>query len=99
MRYLLISFMRKAGGQIDEMVSVSKRVRTSDLQSCNVILDFAEKKVQKCVIEGKVHDTTFEQMREYYAKIYPQLVTQLEREAPIDKGMAKLEAKISPGKK
>ena len=99
MRYLLISFMRKAGGQIDEMVSVSKRVRTSDLQSCNVILDFAEKKVQKCVIEGKVHDTTFEQMREYYAKIYPQLVTQLEREAPIDKGLAKLEAKIAPGKK
>jgi hypothetical protein len=99
MRYLLISFMRKVGGQIDEMVSVSKRVRTSDLQSCNVILDFAEKKVQKCVIEGKVHDTTFEQMREYYAKIYPQLVTQLEREAPIDKGLAKLEAKIAPSKK
>ena len=99
MRYLLISFMRKVGGQIDEMVSVSKRVRTSDLQSCNVILDFAEKKVHKCVIEGKVHETTFVQMREYYARIYPQLVTQLEREAPIDKGLAKLEAKISLGKK
>ena len=99
MRYLLISFMRKVGGQIDEMVSVSKRVRTSDLQSCNVILDFSEKKVHKCVIEGKVHDTTFEQMREYYAKIYPQLVSQLEREAPIDKGLAKLQAKIAPSKK
>jgi hypothetical protein len=66
---------------------------------CGCILDFADKKVHKCVIEGKVHETTFEQMREYYARIYPQLVTQLEREAPIDKGIAKLEAKISPGKK
>jgi hypothetical protein len=83
MRYLLISYLRKVNGQIDEMVNVSKRVRTSDMNNSNVILDFAEKKISKCVIEGKNHDTTFEQMREYYRKIYPQLVEQLEREAPI----------------
>lgn len=83
MRYLLISFFRKQGGQIDEMVSVSKRVRTSDSQTANIILDFASKKVDKCVIEGKVHDTTFERMRDYYAKIYPNLIAQLEKEAPI----------------
>ena len=52
MRYLLITFFRKPGGQIDEQVSVSKRVRPSDEQMCNVILDYANKKVQKCVIEG-----------------------------------------------
>jgi hypothetical protein len=46
-------------------------------------MDFAEKKVVKCVIEGKVHDTTFELMRDYYAKIYPNLINQLEKEAPI----------------
>jgi hypothetical protein len=83
MRYLLLTFSRKANGQIDEMVTTSKRVRTSDLTNSNVILDFAEKKVDKCVIEGKKHDTTFEQMRNYYQKIYPQLIDQLEREAPI----------------
>jgi hypothetical protein len=70
-------------GQIDEMVNVSKRVRTSDENNANVILDFAEKKIIKCIIEGKNHDTTFDQMREYYFKVYPQLVEQLEREAPI----------------
>jgi hypothetical protein len=53
------------------------------MNNSNVILDFAEKKISKCVIEGKNHDTTFEQMRNYYFKIYPQLVEQLEREAPI----------------
>ena len=83
MRYLLVTFMRKAGGQIDESVSVNKRVRTSDTMNSNIIMDFAEKKVLKCVIEGKVHDTTFEKMRDYYNKIYPQLIQQLEREAPI----------------
>ncbi len=83
MRYFLISFFRKVGGQIDEAVSVSKRVRTSDTMNANIIMDFAEKKVIKCVIEGKVHDTTFELMRDYYAKIYPNLINQLEKEAPI----------------
>jgi hypothetical protein len=83
MRYLLISFFRKVGGQIDEAVQVSKRVRTSDTMNANIIMDFAEKKVIKCVIEGKVHDTTFERMRDYYSKIYPQLIQQLEKEAPI----------------
>jgi hypothetical protein len=83
MRYFLISFFRKVGGQIDEAVSVSKRIRTSDTMNANIIMDFAEKKVVKCVIEGKVHDTTFELMRDYYAKIYPNLINQLEKEAPI----------------
>ena len=83
MRYFMISFFRKAGGQIDEAVSVTKRVRTSDTMNANIIMDFAEKKVIKCVIEGKIHDTTFELMREYYAKIYPNLINQLEKEAPI----------------
>jgi hypothetical protein len=99
MRYLLVSFLRKRAGQIDEMVSVTKRVRTSDMNSANVILDFADKKVVKCIIENKEHDTTFEKMRDYYARIYPNLVDQLEREAGIEKGLAKLEAKLSPTKK
>lgn len=99
MRYLLISFWRKRAGQIDEMVSVSKRVRTSDMENANVILDFADKKILKCVIEGKTHDSTFDKMREYYARIYPNLVEQLEREASITKDREKLEAKLAPTKK
>lgn len=79
MRYLLITFFRKPGGQIDEQVQVSKRVRNSDSQMCNVILDFLEKKVQKCVIEGKTVDTDWFKMHEYYKKIYPNLIEQLEK--------------------
>ncbi len=83
MRYLMLSFHRKPGGQIDEMVSISKKLKDSDMNTSNVILDFADKKVLKCVIESKQHDTTFEQMRDYYFNVYPELITQLEREAPI----------------
>ena len=75
--------MRKPGGQIDEQVQVAKRVRTSDSQMCNVIIDFATKKVEKCVIEGKIVDTNFQSMVEYYRKVYPNLIEQLEREASI----------------
>jgi hypothetical protein len=79
MRYLLITFFRKPGGQIDEQVTVSKRLKTSDLQMCNVILDFNKKKLEKCIIEGKVVDSDFQRMSEYYRKIYPSLVDQLEK--------------------
>ena len=99
MRYLLVSFLRKRAGQIDEMVSVTKRVRTSDMNNANVIIDFADKKVVKCVIEGKDHDTTFDKMRDYYSRIYPNLVEQLEREATITKDREKLDAKLAPQKK
>ncbi len=76
---MLITFFRKPGGQIDEQVGFSKKVRDADLQTCNVILDFKEKKVVKCVIEGKVTPTSFEKMHEYYKQIYPSLVEQLEK--------------------
>jgi hypothetical protein len=95
----MISFLRKRAGQIDEMVSVTKRVRTSDMNNANVILDFADKKVVKCIIEGKVHDTTFDKMRDYYVRVYPKLVEQLEREAHIEKDKDKLAAKLAPQKK
>jgi hypothetical protein len=85
MRYLLIAFFRKKGGQIDEMVKVSKKLQESDISTSNVIIDYADKKVEKCVIEGKEVDTDFERMDSYYKKIYPSLIDQLEREALITK--------------
>ena len=79
MRYLLIVFLRKPNGHIDEQVSISKRIRPADLQTCNVIMDFSKKKVEKCVIEGNVVDTNWNKLNEYYKRIYPALVDQLEK--------------------
>jgi len=75
--------MRKPGGQIDEQVTISKKIKPSDLQTCNVILDYAKKKVDKCVIEGKALDREWNKMHEYYLRIYPNLIAQLEKEAEI----------------
>ena len=85
MRYLLIQYLRQpdpsgkgTNGQIDEQVGYSKRLKDSDLQTMNVILDYKTSKVVKCVIEGKVVPTTFEKMNEYYNEIYPSLISQLQ---------------------
>ena len=79
MRYMLITFFRKPGGQIDEQVGFSKRLRPVDQQTCNVILDFKTRQVVKCSIEGKVTETTFQTMYEYYKQIYPQMIEELEK--------------------
>lgn len=83
MRYLLIQFARKPGGQIDESVTTSKKLKATDRQMCNVILDYATKKVEKCVIEGKIVDMDWDKANQYYKKVYPALIAQLEKEATI----------------
>lgn len=83
MRYFLVTFFRKPGGQIDEMVKVSKRARPSDYSTCNIIMDYGLRKIEKCVVEGKKLEKPFDELSEYYRKVYPSLVYQLEKEAPI----------------
>lgn len=82
MRYLLITFYRKPGGQIDEQARFVKRVKTSDINTSNIIMDYGLKKVDKCVIEGNKLDRTFDQLNEYYKKIYPAMIATLEKEGP-----------------
>jgi predicted transcriptional regulator len=82
MRYFLVTFFRKPGGQIDEQAKFVKRVRTSDISMSNIIMDYGVRKVDKCVVEGKKLDKTFEELHEYYKKIYPAMLDQLEKEAP-----------------
>lgn len=77
MRYLLITYLRQPNGQIDEQVGYSKRIKDSDRQTVNVILDYKKQVVVKCVIESKVVGTSFEKLSEYYREVYPSLVDQL----------------------
>lgn len=76
--YLLITYKRQAGGTINEEVSVAKRIKPNDIQMCNVIMDYKQRKVEKCLIEGKRVDTDFDKLHEYYKKIYPNYISQLE---------------------
>jgi hypothetical protein len=81
MRYFLVTYTTKAGGQIDEVVSVSKNTRPNDIQTCNVIMDYKNRRVDKCVIEGKKVDTDWEKLDAYYRQLYPNIIERLEAEA------------------
>lgn len=83
MRYLQVTFFRKPGGQIDEQVVVSKKIKPADWQTCNIIMDYGLRKVEKCVVEGRKPDRSFDELSDYYKKVYPVLIDQLEKEAPI----------------
>lgn len=79
MRYLLITYLRKPNGQIDEQVGVSRNIKTNDIQTCSVILDFKEQKVEKCVIEGQVINKPFSDLKEYYETVYPDVISRIEQ--------------------
>jgi hypothetical protein len=72
--------MRKPGGQIDEVAAVSRNVKQKDLQTCNIIMDFKERKVVKCVVDGNRVDTNWEKLSEYYKQVYPNVISQIEKE-------------------
>lgn len=79
MRYMLITYYKKAGGQIDEQVEISRNLKPKDHATCNVIMDFKEKKVEKCVIEGQTLTKEWNQLRDYYFKVYPDVVEKIEK--------------------
>ena len=45
-------------------------------------MDYGLRKVEKCVVEGKKLDRSFDDLNDYYRKIYPVMITQLEKEGP-----------------
>lgn len=77
-RYFMVTYFTKPGGQIDESVSYSRRVKASDIASQNIIMDFVDKKIIKCVVEGKKLDTDWDRLVEYFRRVYPVLIAQLE---------------------
>jgi len=56
-------------------------VKPKDIQLCNIIMDFNEKKIEKCLIEGKVVTQEWQKLSDYYKQIYPAIIDRLEKEA------------------
>lgn len=81
MRYLLITYVKRANGQLDEQMGVAKRLREKDITMCNIIMDFKEKKVEKCIIEGASMDTDWDKLYTYYQQHYAAIFERLEAEA------------------
>jgi hypothetical protein len=79
MRYFLATYIRKPDGKIDEQVEISKNLKDSDIQTCNIILDFKEHKVVKSVIQGQAVPTTWDVIVDHYRKVYPDYIDELEK--------------------
>lgn len=84
MKYMLLTFVRKPNGAIDEQCTIAQKLRKSDQSMCNIILNFAEQKIEKCVVEGKVLDTSWDRIVAYYRSVYPDLFTELYRANGLD---------------
>jgi hypothetical protein len=79
MRYLIITYIRKPDGKIDEQVEITKNLKERDITTANIILDFKEKKVQKSVIQGQVIETDWDTIVTHYKQIYPDYIEELEK--------------------
>lgn len=80
MRYLILTYVTRPNGKIDEQMEVSRRLRTRDHQMANVILDFKELKVLKCSMGGVQVPRDFERIVQYYMQHYEATISRLFQE-------------------
>jgi hypothetical protein len=77
MRYLIITYYKKASGQIDEVMTVAARLKNNDIQTASVILDFKLLQVEKCSMNGvqvpRVWDTVVSYYYQHYANVIERL--------------------------
>jgi len=84
MRYLLLTYYTKPNGKIDESMAVSKRIKTRDLQTASVILDFKKLEVVKCSVGGTVVPRDWDRIVSYYHQHYASTIERLFNENGYD---------------
>lgn len=77
MRYLVLTYYRKASGQIDEAMTVTKNLKLKDIQTANVILDFRDQKVIRCRIDGQAGVMDWDAVVSYYYPLYTHIIERL----------------------
>jgi hypothetical protein len=80
MRYLLLTYYTKPTGQIDEVMTVTKNLRTKDRQISNVILDFKECKVLAASVKGMAATKDWDTVVSYYYTYYASTIERLFQE-------------------
>jgi hypothetical protein len=77
MRYLLLTYYTKPNGKIDEVMTLSNKIKTKDWQIANVILDFKEQKVLTCSVAGIVATRSWDTIVSYYYQHYANIIERL----------------------
>jgi hypothetical protein len=96
MRYLILTYYKKATGQIDEVMAVAKKLKTRDHQTANVIIDFRELKVLKCSMGGEQVPKNFDRIVEYYMQHYEATIKRLFNENGYEVDFKKSEPETQP---
>jgi hypothetical protein len=65
MRYLIITYYKKANGQTDEATAVARNLKPRDLQTATVILDFKKLEVVKASMGGVNVPKNFDNIVQY----------------------------------
>jgi len=77
MRYLILTYYRKADGQIDEAMSVSKNLKARDIQTASVIVDFKKLEVVKASMGGEQVPKDWDHIVGYYHQHYASTIERL----------------------
>ena len=77
MRYLMLTYYTKPSGQIDEVMTVSKKIKSRDWQTANVILDFKEQKVLAASVRGITATRDWDTVVSYYYKHYSHTIERM----------------------
>lgn len=77
MRYLIITYYKKANGQIDESTAVARNLKMRDHQTASVILDFKKLVVVKANLNGETVPKDFNKIVEYYMQHYENIIRRL----------------------
>ena len=80
MRFLLFTYITTPKGKIDEVMSISKKLRPRDWQTANVILDFREQKVLLCSVAGLTANKDWDTIVSYYYQHYAATIERLFQE-------------------
>jgi hypothetical protein len=83
MRYFLVKYSKKPTGQMDEVVSVSKKIKLRDSQSSAVILDFKTRQVIQASMDGVTVPKDWNRIRDFYHQHYARLIEDLEAVYPV----------------
>jgi len=80
MRYLILTYYKKANGQTDEVMAVAKNLKVRDHATANVIIDFQTLSVLKCTMGGVQVPKDFDRIVEYYMQHYEATINRLFKE-------------------
>lgn len=96
MRYMILTYYKKANGQIDEAIAVTKNLKTRDIQTASVIIDFKKLEIVKASMGGEQVPRDFDRIVKYYMQHYESTITRLFNENGYEVNLEKNEEPTQP---